>query len=65
MTVSGNVCKIAVMEEKVEKGKGYGSVVSSKSQVPPRSIKAGKTVPSAPPLPTEQLQSSWSSRGSG
>jgi len=63
VTVGENVSKTAVMVEKVEKGKGYGSVVSSKSEVPPRSNKAGKTVLSAPPLPTEQLQSSGSSRG--
>jgi len=45
VTVSENVSKTAVMVEKVEKGKSYASVVSSKSPVPPRSIKAGKTVP--------------------
>ena len=63
VSVSENVCKTAVMEEKVEQVKSYASVVSSKSPVPPRSIMAGKTVPSAPPLPNGQLQSSGSSRG--
>jgi len=57
VTVNENVCKTAVMGEKVEKGKGYANVLSSKSPVPPRSIQAGKTVPSAPPLKTGQLQS--------
>jgi len=52
-----------VMEEKVEKGKSYVSVVPYKSPVPPRPIKAGKTIASDPPHPTGQRQSGGSSRG--
>jgi len=63
VTIIENVCKTAVMEEKVERVKSYASVVSSKSPVPPRSIMADKTVPTIPPLPTGQLQSSGSSSG--
>jgi len=39
-------------------------VVSSKSPVPPRSINAGKTVSSAPLLPTEQLLYQLNNNGS-